>query len=169
MLSAMVLSAVLVQPLTGLENAVRWSSDDANLYPVATVRGRLEIGVKGSAADGVRRVSLKDPIPVPAGADLHFKILRPKWQSLFLKAVVRDAEGQEFAVWTSGRYHLAKSNAFGGQFRMLNHRNSPPGRLLVSHDLSSDETPATGGRQRFALTSRRSGTKLCHRLRLASR
>ena len=117
MLSAMVLSAVLVQPLTGLENAARWSSSDANLYPVATVRERLEIGVKGSAADGVRRVSLKDPIPVPAGADLHFKILRPKWQSLFLKAVVRDAEGQEFAVWTSGRYHLAKSNAFGGQFR----------------------------------------------------
>ena len=38
-----------------------------------------------------------------------------------------------------------------GESRNLNRRNCPPGSLLVSVDLTSDETSATGGRQRFAL------------------
>ena len=117
MIAALTLAAALVQPLAGLEDAGRWTSADTNLYPVSTCRERLEIGVRGKHADGPRRIALKDPVPVPAGADLHFKVMRPKWNSLFLKVVVRDAAGQEFAAWTGGQYHLAKSNAFGGQFR----------------------------------------------------
>ena len=35
------------------------------------------------------------------------------------------------------------------QFRSLNRRNSPQGRLLVSVDLTADEIPATGGHRRF--------------------
>ena len=37
------------------------------------------------------------------------------------------------------------------RIRRLNLRDSPLGRSLVSTDLTSDEIPATGGRQRFAL------------------
>ena len=36
------------------------------------------------------------------------------------------------------------------RIRRLNRRDSPLGRSLVSTDLTSDEIPATGGRQRFA-------------------
>ena len=34
--------------------------------------------------------------------------------------------------------------------RNLNRRNCPPGRLLVSIDLRTDEIPATGGHRFFA-------------------
>lgn len=117
MMNLLVLAAVLVQPLVGLEKAERWSDAEKALYPLSEAAGRLEISVNACCGDGPRQILLKEPIPVPAGADLHFKIARPKWQSLFLKALVRDAGGQTFAVWTGGTYHLAKSNAFGGQFR----------------------------------------------------
>ena len=117
MIGAMFLAAVLVQPLNGLENPKLWTSSDTALCPVSSFRERLEIGVKGTNGDGPQRLSLKKLVPVPEGADLHFRIMRPKWNSLFLKVVVRDADGREFAAWTGGQYHLAKSNAFGGQFR----------------------------------------------------
>ena len=117
MLSCLLAAAVLVQPLEGLEKAERWTTSNAALCPVGTFRDRLEIGVEGTFDDGPRRVELVRPVPVPTGADLHFRIARPKWHSLYLKVIVRDAHGQEFAVWTEGAYHLAKSNAFGGQFR----------------------------------------------------
>ena len=37
------------------------------------------------------------------------------------------------------------------RIRRLNRRDSPPGRSLVSADLTADEIPATGGHHRFAL------------------
>ena len=117
MFSALILAAALVQPIPRLEDAGRWESTDTNLCRVSTFRERLEVDVAACGGDGAVRVSLATPAPVPAGADLHFKIMRPKFQTLFLRAVVRDGDGQEFAVWTEGQYHLAKSNAFGGQFR----------------------------------------------------
>ncbi len=45
---------------------------------------------------------------------------------------------------------------FEPTFRNLNHRDSALRSSLVSVDLTSDEIPATGGRQRFALTGRMS-------------
>jgi len=117
MMNLLVLAAVLVQPLVGLEKTDRWSDAEKALYPLSETAGRLEIGVNACNGDGPRQILLKEPIPVPEGANLHFKIARPQWQSLFLKVLVRDAGGQVFAVWTGGTYHLAKSNAFGGQFR----------------------------------------------------
>ena len=36
------------------------------------------------------------------------------------------------------------------RIRRLNRRDSPPGRSLVSADLTADDIPATGGHHRFA-------------------
>ena len=116
-MNAVLLAVAMVQALTGLEDPAKWESSSPSLYPVSSERGRLAVGINGCAGDGAQRISLRKPLAVPPGADLHFKVMRPKWQSLFVKAVVRDARGMEFAVWTKGQYHLAKSNAFGGQFR----------------------------------------------------
>ena len=107
--------APFVTPLRGLEDASRWTG--TALCPVSTAHERLQIAVNGGNGNGPQRVRLKNPIPVPEGADLYFKITRPRTHSLFLKVLVRDAKGDEFAAWTKGVYHLAKSNAFGGQFR----------------------------------------------------
>ena len=83
MVNLLVLAAVLVQPLAGLEKAGSWSDAEKALYPLSEAAGRLEIGVNACRGDGPRQILLKEPIPVPAGADLHFKIARPKWHSLF--------------------------------------------------------------------------------------
>ena len=41
-----------------------------------------------------------------------------------------------------------------GMSRILNRRDCPPGRSLVSDDLTADETPVTDGRRRFVLSGR---------------
>ena len=61
MFGVVMLLSVLVQPLTGLEESSRWTSEDAALYPIKTFRDRLEIGVEGSATEGAKRVTLKKP------------------------------------------------------------------------------------------------------------
>lgn len=116
-MNLLFLAAVIVESLTGLEKPASWISESSALYPLSSYEGRLEVGVNGTQKEGVKRISLKHPVVVPDGCDLHFQMMRPGFHSLFLRAVVRDARGSEYAVWTSGRYHLAKSNAFGGQFR----------------------------------------------------
>lgn len=119
-----MMANAVVTSLTALSLAGSWTSESPSVCPLSEREGRLEIGVRGCAGDGVVRVMLKEPVPVPAGCDLFFKAMRPKHQSVTFRALVRDEKDREFAVWTGGAYSLAKSNLFGGQFR--------PGIVLMS-------------------------------------
>ena len=53
-------------------------------------------------------------------------------------------------VLLSNYFSLHRFDVFCRVIRNLNRRDCPPGSSLVSVDLTFDEIPATGSRQRFA-------------------
>ena len=108
--------------LSALVSAAYWQPTEK--IRVAEVDGHLALSVSSVFEDGVQRILLKRPVPVPAGEALAYDIVCSQISPAKFCALVRDADGREFrlrqksvAMIDGGNDFSFGSNYIGGAFR----------------------------------------------------
>ena len=108
--------------LSALVSASNWQPTEK--IQLGEVDGRLALSVSAVFEDGVQRVLLKKPVPVPVGEALAYDIVCSQISPAKFCALVRDAAGREFrmrqksiAMIDGGNDFSFGSNYIGGAFR----------------------------------------------------
>jgi len=108
--------------LSAFVTAANWTAP-ADIA-VGEAEGRLDLGISSVYEQGVRRVLLKRPVPVPEGRALAYDIVCSQISPAKFCALVRDADGREFrlrqksvAMIDGGNDFSFGSNYIGGAFR----------------------------------------------------
>ena len=113
---------ILAAALTALVQAGSWTGTDK--VAVSETDGRLEFSFSGVRDDGIQRVLLKKPVPVPQGKSLVYDLVSSRISPTMFCALVRDADGREFQILQKSLSMIDRggkpsfgSNHIGGQFR----------------------------------------------------